>query len=316
VKLRRRKCGSPMSVNSPAKRRQRKADLLRRVREPTEKALLFCSVPSCTRLPQARAGNGLSPTVCEFHRAFRNRHGCAWKRSSSGPQLRPYVRAAESYLKVHADNVLVRHALDQVQRLLESAGPVRAIGDLARLAPKRKAEAALARLRQGEVPPPRIVAVTIGVLAAVLEDTVKPGGDYPLVQIAKALRRRASGFHVVYGPGSCFDKYPRSSGRVLVALGTVVLGACEHLARDYVSAVLELKKERYGPAPASTGPLPSPRSKFGNERVRPPPAVPPASTSSSAPNSAELDAKELDRLAKELSADFRRQGMKAFDGKF
>ena len=50
-----------------------------------------------------------------------------------------------------------------------------------------------------------------------------------------------------------------------------------------------------------------------SDRLRP---CPPASTSSSAPNSAELDAKELDRLAKELSADFRGQGMKAFDGKF
>src|SRR5262245_20177410 len=110
-----------------------KANLRERLQLSGDSGLRVCSVPGCGRVPESRQGNGLSKTLCRYHRAYRARHGCAWKRSYTGPQLRPYARAAEAYFATHLDDFFVAHALQALRRLLEMAGPVRAVGDLPRL---------------------------------------------------------------------------------------------------------------------------------------------------------------------------------------
>jgi hypothetical protein len=304
-----------MTSDGLAKRRRRKADLLHRVNKSTDVGLNRCAVFGCTRLPEARHF-GLSPTLCRYHREFKSRHGCAWRRAYSGSELRPYVRTAEAFLKIHAGDPAIRSAIERIERHMGVAGPVMPINSLHRASPKRKAEGVLARLKLANVPSTRIVAVTIGVLAAVEEDPVKPGGDYVRVNVGKSLRRRGSGHHVVYGPGSRWDQYPESRGQVLVVLGAMMLLACEHVARQHLQAILAAKLTRFGPAPRPTGQLFSPRSRFGNERVKPPPPSPPPDAPYTLPRSDEASPSELDRLAEELNADYRRRGMKAFEGKF
>jgi len=56
------------------------------------------------------------------------------------------------------------------------------------------------------------------------------------------VHRQASGYHAVYGPGSRYDRYPRSSGLALRHLGRMLDGCCEHVAAEHLSAILELKR--------------------------------------------------------------------------
>lgn len=288
------------------------SDLRHRVKTPSDDALTRCAIPGCGRPPEARQGNGLSPTLCRYHREFRSRHGSPLKRSYTGAELRPYVRAAESFLKAHAADQFIEWALLGIASALTTAGPVRRVGDLGRLEPTAKARAALAMLREKSVPPARILAVTLGVLAAIEEDPFGPGGDRVLfrrVQIAKALRRRASGTHTVYeSTGVRIDRYPRSSGRVLEALGAAIEETCEFAIHHHLAAVLDLKKARYGllqpPALA-----PFAKSRHGNEHIPPPP---PAVSLKEAAAEARAEREDAERIAEEIRRDFAEHGFDAF----
>jgi hypothetical protein len=288
------------------------SDLKTRVSTPSADALTCCSVPGCGRAPEARQGNGLSPFLCRYHREFRSRHGSPIKRSYTGPHLRPYVRAAEVFVKANAADQYVEWAVQNLASLIASSGPVRRVADLGRLAPADKARAALAMLREREVPPARILAVVLGVAAAIEEDPFGPGGDRALfrrVQIAKALRRRASGTHVVYeGTGRRLDRYPRSSGRVLEALGAAVETACEFPLAHHLAAVLALKQARHGRLEAP--PLaPIAKSRHGNAKI---PAPPPAVSLKERDAEAKAEREEADRILDEVRRDFARRGFDSF----
>lgn len=294
----------------------RSSDVRRQMTDRSEDAPNSCSVPGCGRAPEARQGNGFSPFLCRYHREHRSRHGSPLKRSYTAAELRPYLKAAESVVKANAAEQYIGWSLASVSSLLASAGPVRRVVDLGRLSPETKAKASLAMLRERSVPPERILAVTLAVLAAIAEDPFGPGGDRVLfrrVQIAKALRRRASGTHVVYeGTGIRWDRYPRSSGRVLERLGAVVEAACEFAIDRHVAAVLDLKKARYGdlkpPARATFA-----KSRHGNELVPPPPPLPVSSPPSiERPETSE----EAERIAEEIRRDFTERGFEAFKGGF
>lgn len=310
-----RRCNHDMPMSVEARRRSKAAGEALR---PKADALPVCSVPGCGRPTEARQGNGFSPFLCRYHREHRSRHGSPLTRSYTAAELRPYLKAAESIVKACAAEQYVDWSLTTIASLLASAGPVRRVVDLGRLSPETKAKASLAMLRERNVPPERILAVTLAVLAAIAEDPFGPGGDRVLfrrVQIAKALRRRASGTHVVYeGTGVRLDRYPRSSGRVLERLGEVVEGACEFAIDRHVAAVLDLKKARYGdlkpPEKASFA-----RSRHGNERVPPAPPLPESSRSSS-PGVASESTETADRIAEEVRRDFAERGFEAFKGGF
>jgi hypothetical protein len=214
-----------------------------------EGALAFCPVPGCGRPPQRRAGRGLSLTHCRYHVQYKNRHGSYWKGTYSAADLRPYRRAAESYLKRHRADFWVSAALVALRASMDGAGPRERVVDVLTMSPHRKARAALARLREADIPPERLLAIHLAVSAAVAEDPIRPGGDpseYRLVQVAKAVSRQASGYHAVYGPGARYDRYPRSSGLALRHLGRMLEADCEHVLEKHLVAVLRLKQERYG----------------------------------------------------------------------
>jgi hypothetical protein len=290
-----------------------RSDLLRRVKTPSDNACKFCTVPGCGRATEARQGNGLSPTLCRYHRAYRSRHGSPLKRSYTGAELKPYIRAAESFAKAHAADHWIKRSLERLALELTDAGPVQRVNDLPWMELRAKARASLAMLRERGVPPLRILAVTLGVLAAIEEDTYGPGGGRVLfrrVQIAKALRRRASGTHVVYESGGRFSRYPRSAGKVLEALGAIVEHACEFAIHDHLAAILKLKQERYGVAPIPPRGAFA-KSRLGNEKIPPPP---PAVSLSRPDEKAAQEAEErkAERVAEQFRQAFARDGYAAF----
>jgi hypothetical protein len=294
-----------------------RSELLRRVRTASDDALRFCTIPGCGRPPEARQGNGLSPYLCRYHRQFRARHGSPLKRSYTGPELQPYVRAAASFIKAHRADRYIGWSLDRVALGLSGAGPVQGVNDLRWMEPRAKARASLAMLRERKVPAERILALTLGVLAAIEEDTYGPGGDRVLfrrVQIAKALRRRASGSHVVYDSGLRLDRYPRSAGKVLEVLGAIIEKACEFAIDGHLTAVLALKQDRYGKLPiAPQGTVA--KSAFGNSRVpKPPPAVSLSAEAKTARQEAED--KEAERIAEGNRDAFAKSGYAGLRGRF
>jgi hypothetical protein len=238
------------------------------------------------------------------------------KRSYAAAELRPYLKAAESIVKANATELYLGWSLSSIASLLASAGPVRRVVDLGRLSPETKAKASLAMLRERSVPPERILAVTLAVLAAIAEDPFGPGGDRVLfrrVQIAKALRRRASGTHVVYeGTGVRWDRYPRSSGRVLERLGAMVEAACEFAIDHHLAAVLDLKKARYGDLEAPERATVA-KSRHGNARVPVPPPLPAGSRHAPI---APSETSAAERIADEVRKDFAERGFEAFKGGF
>lgn len=298
------------------KRPRTEAFRAKELTNPTS-SLLVCSVPGCGRAPERRQGNGRSPYVCRYHHEYRRRHGCAWKRSYTGPELRPYIRAATTYLKSRQDDASIAQVVETLRRWIETSGPTRTPGDLRGLNPKLRVDAVFAGLRRANVPPDRVLAVTLGVLAAIEEDPIKPGGDYPRVQVAKAVRRRkgAAGYHSDFGEYGSYHAYSRSAGKVLVLLGETLLQICGAAIRLHLKDVLVLKIQKYGARPIVKGPPPPfVRSKFGNERVPPPPPIEAPPT---APIEIATDQDELERYARRLNEEARRKGAKAaFDGKF
>jgi len=230
----------------PANEREgrRKAVLLHRATTPDPDAYK-CPIPGCGRPTQAGAGKGLSLYHCRYHIQLKNRHGSMWKRTYLAAELLPYRRAAARYLKANADDFWIAAALKALRSLMEGAGPVERMSDvLWHLTPPQKARAALARLRRAEIPPSRLLMIHLAVSGAVAEDPIGPGGppgEYRLTQIAKAVHRLASGYHAVYGPGSRYDRYPRSAGLALRHLGRMIDECCAHVVREHLGGILTMK---------------------------------------------------------------------------
>ena len=231
------------SLLNPRRRRQRAA-LLDRLSHPAVDAYT-CPIPGCGRPSEARAGNGLSVTHCRLHVQLHNRTGSFWKGSYTAAELKPYRRAAAKYLKAHADDFWIAHALTAIRALLDNAGPVERTADVLHfMTPAQKARTALARLRKADIPPERLLVSHLAVTAALAEDPVGPGGthdEYQLVQVAKVVHRLAA------GPPTILGKYPRSGGLALRNLGRLVGSCCEHVAERHMAAILSLKTSLYGP---------------------------------------------------------------------
>ena len=216
---------------------------------PNDDALRTCAIFGCGRPPQARAGRGLSLYHCRYHVQKKNRHGSFWKGTYSAAELRDYRRAAERYLKAHADDRWIAAALTALRATLDGAGPNERVVDVLHFTPRRKARAAFARMRERNVPPLRLLTIHLAVSGAVREDPIRPGDDgseYRLTQIGKAAMRTASGYHSYYGPGNQYDRYPRSSGRALRLIGWMMESACEHVMTEHLAAILTFKAEQYG----------------------------------------------------------------------
>lgn len=232
-----------MSGKSPGTRR-----FLQRISTCDDGAFRVCPIPGCGRPPQARAGKGASLIHCDRCCRRRNRHGDLIKKTYSAAELRPYLVAAQRFIKAHPKDFHLNEAERRLALLLEFAGPSQRIVDFPRLRPSQKAQAVLARMHRKGVPPRRLLAIALAVSAAVLDDPIRPigtPGEYRIVQLGKRALRQASGQHSVYGPNNAYHRYPRSAGEMLRCLGRLIEEAAEP-ASGHVARILELKSTYSG----------------------------------------------------------------------
>lgn len=231
--------------------------------------LPYCTVPdsktgrACGRPTARSAEKGLSAFTCRYHQQHKQRHGSHWCKSPSAIVLKPYLSAALSFIGAHRADPYVSAALNGMGGIMASAGPVEIATRLNRLPPAHRARIALARLRDADIKPERLLAIPLAV-AALIEDapaTVHRTTEWRIVAIAKAAHRLASGTHrvwpVVQPDGRTkhieMHAYPRSSGRVLRHLGEALEREAELVIDHHLSSVLALKvaHDRSTAAPAT-----------------------------------------------------------------
>lgn len=207
------------------------------------------------------AGLGLAAFHCRRHVEHKARHGSHWHGTYSASELKPYLAAATSYVRLRAESDrFIKAALAAIALHLEEAGPTEIATRLKGMSATRRARIALARLRIARIKPERFVAIVLAVTALIEED---PGShrtkEFRIVQIAKALHRLASGYHRVWElpdekgrlrKVSELHAFPRSSGPVLRLIGKAIEQPCEWVVDKHLSAVISLKVKRYGRHPA------------------------------------------------------------------
>lgn len=214
---------------------------------------LRCSIPGCRNPTMRATGLGLAAFHCRKHVEHKARHGSHWHGTYSAAELKPYIAAATSYVRLRAESDrFIKAAIGAIALLLEEAGPTEIATRLKGMSAGRRARIALARLRVARIKPERFLATVLAVTALIEED---PGShrtkEFRIVQISKVLHRLASG---TGWASSSHRAYPRSSGPVLRLIGKAVEQPCEWVVDKHLSAVLALKVKRYGRHP----PLPTP----------------------------------------------------------
>lgn len=247
----------PRSSRTRLRRRQ---DVERRIASIYDDHVPNCTVPdpvtgkACGR-PTARAArDGLSAFTCRYHQQFRQRHGSNWSRSPSATALKPYLSAALSFIGAHRTDPFVSAALTGMGGIMASAGPVEVATRLNGLPPEQRAKIALARLREANIKPERLLAIPLAV-AALIENapaTVHRTKEFCTVAVAKAAHRLASGTHRIWPVAQpdgrtkhiIMNKYPPSSGRILRYLGAMIEAEAELTIYYHLSGVLALKAAR------------------------------------------------------------------------
>ena len=217
-----------------------------------------CTIPdpstgkACGRPTGRAAKKGLSAFTCRYHQQHKQRHGSHWCKSPSATALSSYLYAALSFIRTHRADPFVSAALTGIGGIMASAGPVEIATRLRGLVPERRAKIALARLREANIRPERLLAIPLAV-AALMEDspaTVHRTNDWKIVATAKASHRLASGTHrqwpVPQPDGRTkhieMHAYPRSSGRVLRHLGEMIEKQSELVIDHHLAKVLALKR--------------------------------------------------------------------------
>jgi hypothetical protein len=173
-----------------------------------------------------------------------------WHKSYSAADLKPYLRAATSYINPRLlTDVSIRNAVDRLAFMIEGA-PYEQATRLRGLPASTRADIAFGRFRKRGVKPETLLAITLAVHALITDDPrADKTPEFRRVQIAKAAHRRASGFHKVWSERSSLHAFARSTGRVLRILGKMLEERCEAAVVDHLEGVLRLKVRRYGPHP-------------------------------------------------------------------
>jgi hypothetical protein len=247
-------------VHSPEGRDKRVRKLKRRITEPGEDFMLRCTVPdpvsgiACNRPTTRAVKKGLSAFTCRYHQQHKQRHGSHWCKSPSASVLNPYLAAALSFIGAHRADPFISAALNGMGGIMASAGPVEIATRLNGLPPAHRARIALARLREAEIKPERLLAIPLAV-AALIEaapEVCHRITDWRIVAIAKTAHRLASGTHRIWPVAQPDGRtkhiemhaYPRSSGRVLRYLGEMIEKECELVIDHHLAGVLALKADR------------------------------------------------------------------------
>lgn len=251
-------------------RQRRVLDLTRRIASSCEDHLQSCTIPdrstgrACGRLTARADKAGLSAFTCRYHQQHHQRHGSHWCKSPSAITLKPYLSAAMSFIRSNGTGPFVRSALTALDGIMAATGPLVVATRLVGLRPELRAKIALARLREANVKPERLLAIAVAV-SALIEDAPEVTHrtrEWRIVAIAKATHRLASGYHRVWEVrdenGNVAQRtemhvYPRSSGRVLRYLGEMIERECELVIDHHLAGVLALKIARDSRAAAAPG---------------------------------------------------------------
>lgn len=219
-----------------------------------------CTIPGCKRPTMRAAKQGVASFHCKYHVQHLARHGSHWASSITAADLRPYLRTALAWIKDHREDAPeVRVALDALDALMATAGPVERPQDLRYRSARFKADVAFARLREKGIRPERLLAAHVAVVAIIDEDLGSHRvREYRIVQAAKAVHRLASGLHrrweVPRADGSLMPvemhTYPRSSGQVLRHIGERLEAICGGISDGNLEAILQAKRERFGLHPS------------------------------------------------------------------
>lgn len=249
---------------SPINRLQRAKSLKARIRSNADDHFARCTMIGCGRLTARAERKGLAGSLCRKHLGHRQRHGSAWCPSPAATTLKPYLKAARTFVELQDKDPFVCAAKAALGSLMESAGAPELATRLRGLPPSRRAKIALARLREAHVKPERLLAIAMAI-HALIEDApqvchrVK---EWRIVAIAKRAHRLSSGDHRDWktadesGPiQRTTHVYPRSSGRVLRYLGEAIERECELAIDHHLATVVRLKLARYGPHPSVVDPL-------------------------------------------------------------
>jgi hypothetical protein len=248
-----------MSATPEARQRQlRKLEV--RIGSSADNYLPRCPVPNsvtgvaCGRPTSRFAKEGLSAFTCRYHQQHKQRHGSHWCKSPSAMTLKPYLTAALSFIGAHCTDPFISAALNGMGGIMASAGLVEIATRLNGLPPVHRARIALARLREADIKPERLLAIPLAV-AALIEDAPEVCHritDWRIVAIAKAAHRLASGTHRIWPVAQPDGRtkhiemhaYPRSSGRVLRHLGEMIEKECELVIDHHLAGVIALKAAR------------------------------------------------------------------------
>ena len=235
--------------------------LAKRQKEVAGSGMDSCAIPGCRNPTMRAASLGLAAFHCRKHVEHKARHGSHWHGTYSADELKPYLAAATSYVRLRSESdQFIKQAIIDIALLLEEAGPTEIATLLKGMSATKRARIALARLRVASIKPERFVAIVLAVTALIEED---PGShrtkEFRTVQIAKALHRLASGYHRVWElpdekgrlrKVAELHAFPRSSGPVLRLIGKAIEQPCDWVVEKHLTAVLALKVKRYGRHPA------------------------------------------------------------------
>jgi hypothetical protein len=236
-------------ARSPQARQRRKADIRKRL--TSQDRMPSCSVPGCGRKP-----DGLSAFLCRKHVAHRQRHGSAWCPTPRASALRPYLRAASSFvdLRKAASDLFIVPCLARLDDMLRNAPwevtpPLRLRG----LSTEAKAKTALARLRDAGVKPPRLLSIVLAQACyqreAPIACHITSPPTWTFTSVGKQAHRLASGHSYFWG-----KVFPNSRGGVVRLLGQWLWEACELAREHHASELLAVKVRRYGAHPCVTDP--------------------------------------------------------------
>ncbi|MCA1435607.1 hypothetical protein I6F33_21830 [Bradyrhizobium sp. BRP20] len=208
----------------------------------------ICLIPGCGRPTMKAVRAGLAPHHCRRHVEHRARHGSYWFRTYTAAELKPYLSAATTYVRLRAasDKFIVA-AIAALQSALDESGPVEIATRLKGMSAAKRAKIGLARLRAANVKPQRILSIVLAV-TALADQKGHRSKEFRTVQVCKAVHRLASGTGwVIYDSQgrehrSKARAYPRSSGPVLRLMGQMLEGTCEWVIEKHLAGVLRHKK--------------------------------------------------------------------------
>lgn len=229
----------------PAEASRRRSLVKRRIALETHRAATHCIIPGCGRLTMKAAREGLAPHHCRKHVEHRARHGSYWLKTYTAAELKPYLTAANAYVRLlAATDKFIAAAIAGLRTTLDEAGPVEIATRLKGMSATKRAKIGLARLRVAEVEPERILCIVLAVTAVAESNGHRPR-EFRTVQFAKAVHRLASGTGWV---SSKKRAYPKSTGQVLRVMGRLLEKPCEFVLERHLPGVLAYR-QRFGRKP-------------------------------------------------------------------